>query len=59
MKWRDLVTCETCMAVVPRVLIEFHAQWHKAIASVAIESTDRINTIEQSLDFITRPDPGE
>lgn len=44
-----LHVCLTCGAPVVDKMIRSHADWHKAISSVAIETTKRVDRLESSL----------
>jgi hypothetical protein len=44
--------CLTCWATVPAEKVEDHYRWHDAIATVAIESTQRIDALTKRVQEI-------
>lgn len=47
-KWDEIDACQTCFALVPRQVGDFHRDWHSNIASEAIRSSGRLDVIEQA-----------
>lgn len=44
-----VTSCPTCGALVHLKMLEDHQEWHQRIADVAIESTKRVEALEQGV----------